>query len=88
MAGAGRSSDLDLLVPLPPPLRRHAIDMALGRADDARLTAFLAEDDPLRALIAWFGADLAQMPKGTALAGLIDRDIAFLDELLTDQLNA
>ncbi len=88
LPGAGRSSDLDPLVPLPPPLRRHAIDMALGRADDARLTAFLAEDDPLRALIAWFGEDLAQMPKGTALAGLIDRDIAFLDELLTDQLNA
>lgn len=69
-------------------LRREAVAMAVGRRDDAPLAAFVAETDPARALRAWFGDDVAHLTSGSALAGVIDRDIALLDELLTDQLNA
>lgn len=70
------------------PLRRSAVDCATGRKDPARLDAFLNESDPVRALALWLGRDVVQLKDGAALAGAIDRDIAILDELLTDQLNA
>ncbi len=74
--------------PAPQALRREAVAMAVGRLDETPLRAFVAETDPVRALRAWFGADVANITSGAGLAGVLDRDIALLDELLTDQLNA
>ncbi|WP_162501401.1 type VI secretion system contractile sheath large subunit [Methylobacterium crusticola] len=70
-----------------PALRRQAVDMALGRQSSDRLDHFLAATDPAAALLAWFGDDLADLPPGS-VRGAIDREIAILDEMLTDQLNA
>ncbi|SHO67178.1 type VI secretion system protein ImpD [Pseudoxanthobacter soli DSM 19599] len=71
-----------------PPLRRVAVDMALGRVPGDRLDRFLAESDPRAALREWFGDDAAASWGDPALALAIDRDIARLDALITDQLNA
>lgn len=68
-------------------LRREAVDMALGRRDSARLEAFLAAGDPAAALADWFGADLSIIGDARTLKAAIERDIAFLDALLTEQLN-
>ncbi|QTL01702.1 type VI secretion system contractile sheath large subunit [Aquabacter sp. L1I39] len=61
--------------------------MALGRSDGTRLDRFLAADDPKSALADWFGNDLAVIGNGRTLCAAIERDIAFLDAMLTDQLN-
>lgn len=68
-------------------LRREAVAMALGRMPDDRLQRFISEPDPVRALREWFGDDISHIDPA-ALAGAIDRDIAFIDGMLTDQLNA
>ncbi|WP_343055419.1 type VI secretion system contractile sheath large subunit [Azospirillum oleiclasticum] len=71
------------------PLRERAVDIALGRDDAAPLDAFLTETDTARALAAWFGPEspfLRATPDRIRAA--IDRDIARIDELLSDQVNA
>lgn len=70
-----------------PALRREAVDMALGRREDARLDAFLSARDPASAFAEWFGADLSVIRDARTLRAAIERDIAFLDALLTQQLN-
>ena len=68
-------------------MRRHAVDMALAGQADERLEAFLVATDPAEALADWFGSDLAVIGDGRTLQAAIERDIAFLDALLTQQLN-
>lgn len=70
-----------------PALRQHVVDMACGRRPSARLDRFLAESDPAAALCDWFGEDLANVLP-VAIPGCIDRDIALIDRIMTDQLNA
>ncbi len=69
-------------------LRRLAVDMALGRLPSQRLDAFLSSKDPLVALRDWFKGDIDNLANTDALIGAIERDIAFLDEMLSEQLNA
>lgn len=70
------------------PLRRLATDMALQRLPDDRLSAFLKSDDVASALRDWFGQDASVLKSGAALLHALERDIAFLDEMLSLQLNA
>lgn len=70
------------------PLRRQIIDMVLGRRPSGRFDAFLSTEDSVEALRMWFGSDIAHLRDGAALMGAIDRDLAFIDDILTDQLNA
>lgn len=86
--GAGRSPS-----EAPPsgesgPLRRLAADIALGRRPDDRLKTFLSTKDTAAALREWFGDDARGFASGAALLHAIERDIAFLDEMLSLQLNA
>ncbi len=71
----------------PAPLRRRAADLALGRLPADPLDRFHAAADPISALRAWFGDDLARLG-ARSVADALDRDIAMLDTMLTDQLNA
>src|SRR6185295_7917400 len=53
------------------------------------LISFLMERSPERALTIWFGAGLAQGPgEVERLERLLVRDIATIDELLSDQVDA
>lgn len=73
------------------PLRRGAVDAALGRGRAEALAAFLAEPDPLAALRAWFGPELLRYAKAGRWADIVaalDRDIAALDDLMSRQLDA
>lgn len=71
------------------PVRARFINAALGRDDVSVLDAFLASDDLNHGLSAWFGPawnDLRGDPH--AIRAAIDRDIAEIDELMTEQVNA
>ena len=57
-----------------------------SRADAGRWQAFLAASSPGKALRAWLGPDVAAAPE--SWAQWLSRDIARLDELLTQQVNA
>ncbi|WP_348933861.1 type VI secretion system contractile sheath large subunit [Aquabacter sp. CN5-332] len=69
-------------------LRRLAVDMALGRMPSQRLDAFLAAADPAAALRDWLVGDVDGSAGPEAVISAIERDIAFLDEMLSEQLNA
>jgi len=87
---------LDAVLDGPPlggwePLRRTVIDQALGRADDAPLTRFREATDPGEALLRWFGGAVIHAARAGGLAAIrsaLDRDIAALDALLADQVDA
>ncbi|TCT02461.1 type VI secretion system contractile sheath large subunit [Aquabacter spiritensis] len=85
-AGWRKTEEAETAAPLP--LRRIAADIALGRRPDERLTTFLRTKDIAVALRDWFGSDISGLKDSNALLGAIERDIAFLDEMLTVQLNA
>ena len=75
-----------------PPLRDVVVDLAFlpaGR-ERAQLDDFLSEPDWAIALILWFGHGALSAPLRSRrrLLLAIDRDIAWLDELLTAQVNA
>lgn len=71
------------------PLRRLAADMACKRLPSDRLDAFLKPGlDLVAALREWFGTDIAHFTDPQSLIGALERDIAFLDDMLTRQLNA
>lgn len=87
---------LDAVLDGPPvgglePLRRGLVDQALGRADPAPLSRFLAIDDPAEGLLRWFGGALFHAVRdggAAAIRAALDRDIAALDGLLSDQVDA
>lgn len=79
--------DLDATV-VTRPLRLRAVDMALDRDDPVPLDAFLGERSAAAALAAWFGPGLANLDTLDRLRAALDRDIAALDDLLTEQINA
>ena len=70
------------------PLRLRAVDMALGRDDAGPLDAFLAADGPGEALRLWFGITLPVHDSLDKLRAALDRDIAAIDALLSEQVNA
>ncbi|MBB4267231.1 type VI secretion system contractile sheath large subunit [Roseospira visakhapatnamensis] len=87
---------LDALLDGPPvgglePLRRTVVDQALGRADPDPLDRFLAADDVGMGLLRWFGGALFHAVRAggaAAIRSALDRDIAALDGLLSDQVDA
>ncbi|CBS86342.1 type VI secretion system contractile sheath large subunit [Azospirillum lipoferum] len=70
------------------PLRLRAVDMALGRDDAGPLDAFLAANGPGEALRLWFGITLPVHDSLDKLRAALDRDIAAIDALLSEQVNA
>lgn len=68
-----------------PPLRTRAVDLAL--AGDGPAPAALLAGDAASALTAWFGPRVAGFDRRRILQAL-DRDIAALDRLLGEQVNA
>ena len=84
----------DAAAPLRQPLRRHIVEAVLGRGDavlQSALSTFLATDDPAILIQHWFGtgiADLASRSGPEALRRTLDREIAALDVLLNEQLDA
>lgn len=72
-----------------PPLRDRLVAMALGRRDAGPLGRFHRDCDPVRALAAWFGLDSPVLRSGAErIRAALIRDIAAIDDLLTDQVNA
>ncbi|KAA0582626.1 type VI secretion system contractile sheath large subunit [Azospirillum sp. Sh1] len=70
------------------PLRLRAVDMAIGRDDPGLLDAFLAAKGPGEALRLWFGITLPVYDSLDTLRAALDRDIAAIDTLLSEQVNA
>ncbi|GLR81000.1 type VI secretion system contractile sheath large subunit [Azospirillum oryzae] len=70
------------------PLRLRAVDMAIGRDDPGLLDAFLAAKGPGEALRLWFGITLPVYDSLDTLRAALDRDIAAIDALLSEQVNA
>lgn len=73
------------------PVRHDAVDGALGVPEALeRLEAFLAEGSPAEALAEWYGPEALFLASRNrqALIDALDRDIAEIDALLTDQVNA
>jgi len=70
------------------PLRLRVVDMALQRDDPGPLDAFLGADGSGDALWLWFGPTLAVMDSLDRLRAALDRDIAAIDALLSEQVNA
>ncbi len=54
----------------------------------SRLERFLAEGSPLRAIALWLGESLSEYADWPQLARRLGRDVAAIDALLNDQLNA
>lgn len=76
---------------VPTPLRHHIVDFALDRTDEAtaaRYASFLRGDTA--SLIEWFGAEIDRLhDRGDGAARLtLDRDIAAIDALICEQLEA
>src|SRR5204862_4212880 len=77
-----------------PPLRRRIVEAVLGRGDAAlhsTLSKFLASENLADAIQHWFGSgivDLASRSGPEALRRTLDRELAALDILLNDQLDA
>ena len=76
------------------PLRRQVVEAALGRGSTvagSNLEEFLESTDPAQIVARWFGtgvSDLASRSEPGALRRMFDRDIAALDTLLNDQVDA
>jgi type VI secretion system ImpC/EvpB family protein len=74
-----------------PGLLEQIIEAATRRdaGAEGRLAEFLAEPSPARALRLWAGPELAADPPRSpgALARRLSRDVAWLDEFITDQVN-
>ena len=75
-----------------PALRDQLVDLAFQPAGSTRalLDDFLSEPDPGVALRLWFGDGAALAPplQRRRILHAIDRDIAWLDALLSEQTNA
>lgn len=72
------------------PARADFVAAALGRGDGAALNRFLAAADPIKGLEAWFGPALWAIlsQDRAALIAAVNRDIAEIDDLIGDQLDA
>jgi type VI secretion system protein ImpD len=100
---AGAPADADATVVAPPPraapaapdagLRFGLVEAALAKPGEParrRLDAFLEAPDPAVALAAWFG-DFRQLGRpldAGRVAAALDRDIAAIDALMSDQVDA
>ncbi len=74
-----------------PVLGARVVALALAPDGAPELAAFLAEPDLQRALGTWFGPGWRVEPGAAGrrrLTGVLDQEIARLDALLTDQVNA
>ncbi|MBK1836601.1 type VI secretion system contractile sheath large subunit [Azospirillum sp. YIM B02556] len=81
------ADDADATV-LERPLRLRAVDMAIGRDESGLLDTFLESKGPGEALRLWFGITLPVHDSLDKLRAALDRDIAAIDALLSDQVNA
>lgn len=73
------------------PLRQEIVDIALDRRGSERLEAFLASRRPAETLALWYGEEvhfLLARGKRDALRAALDRDIAAIDALIAEQLDA
>lgn len=70
-------------------VRRGFVAAALGRLDGGALDGFLRADDPIAGLSAWFGPEIWGRLRGDrgALVAAVQRDIAEIDDLLSEQID-
>ena len=74
-----------------PALRRHIGEAVAGRGDSAALATFMSTDDPAELVGQWFGSGVATLTSRAdpqALRRALDREIAALDLLIGEQLDA
>jgi type VI secretion system ImpC/EvpB family protein len=81
------------LVPEPPPLREAVLSgrfVGSRRAEEARQLADFVVEDAGQALRRWFGATFATelLLTSDAMRGALDRDIAAIDALMSEQVDA